>query len=125
MEYEEKALEMYLAYVFMQGVKCKSLISNLKAHIDKLYKIHKNKEMYPKTLMEVIHLHHKSYRNKGKKNKKQKRHKGDADENNGSEEATSETNDANNDNNQTGENRPTVTAHMNQEDDKELNDISY
>ena len=61
-------------------------------------------------------------KDKGKKNKKKNRKEGNANENNGSEEATTETNNANNDSNQTGESRTTVTAHMHQEDDEELND---
>ena len=47
---KKKALELYLAYVFMKGVKCKPLVRSMKAALDKLYKIHKNKGTYPKTL---------------------------------------------------------------------------
>ena len=122
---KEKVLDQYLAYVFMKGVKCKPLIPSMKKHIDKLYETHKNKDIYPKSLAEAMQLHGQSYKDRGKKNKKKNRNEGNADENNGSEEATTETNNANNNNNQTGESRPTVTAHMHQEDDKELNDEEF
>ena len=72
-----------------------------------------------------MQLHEQSYKDKGKKNKKKNRNKGNTDENNGNEEATTETNNANNDNNHTGESRTTITAHMHQEDDKELNDKEF
>ena len=104
----------------MKGVKCKPSIPNMKAHLDKLYEVHKNAEMFPKTLAEAMTLHHKSYRDKGKKTKKKKNtnNSGNADETAESEEVTNGTNSGNTNNNQTGENGPTVTAHMHQEDDE-------
>ena len=53
-QYEDKALEQYLAYVFMKGVKCKPSVANMKKHIDNAYCMHKNKDIYPKTLAEAM-----------------------------------------------------------------------
>ena len=77
--------------------------------------------MYPRTLVDTMHLHFQSYRDKGKKNKnQQKKNTENADETAGSEEVPNETNGGNTNNNQTGENGLTVTAYMHQEDDKEF-----
>ena len=72
-KYKEKALELYLEYVFMKGVKCKPSVQNTKAALDKLYKIHKNKDIYPKTLVAAMHLHQQSYRDNGRKKKTSRR----------------------------------------------------
>ena len=67
-------------------------------------------------------MHHQSHRDNGRKKKKDKQNKNkeNADETTGSEEVTNETNSGNTNNNQTGENGPTITAQMHQEDDEEF-----
>ena len=97
--------------------------------LDKLYEIHKNKDIYPKNLAAAIQLHDQSYKDDGRKEKKdkQKKNEEDADETAGNEdemtrnkEETDQGNDRNTCHNQVSENGPTITAHMHQEEDNEF-----
>ena len=46
-EYEKKAINLYITYIFLKGAKCCQSVPNMEKDLDRLYETHKNKDVYP------------------------------------------------------------------------------
>lgn len=91
-EYEKKAINLYITYIFLKGAKCCQSVPNMEKDLDRLYETHKNKDVYPWDLAAII-LHRQKCIDDGRKSKKDKERK-DKEETNetaGNEEEKTKT----------------------------------
>lgn len=96
-------------------------------HLDGVYKTHRNKNTYPRTLTDAIELHRQKYKDDGRKKKeKEKKNNDNSNElptNNG---ATGQDEESGNNSSKNNESTPTgdsISAHLNNGEDNKFKEL--